>query len=107
MDRFAWSLLAVVLMLAFTACSRPSRQSCEVACNRIRTFAKAEFDSRTQDLPEDQRREGWLEAVPAFNEIAKGCIAACMEGGSQDLVDCLKNADSDPEWRACIETRRR
>jgi hypothetical protein len=103
--RLAGLLSVAVLLLGLTACSRPSQESCEEACSRLRTFAKQDFDRITEAIPEERQREGWVQAAPVLEEMRKGCVAACLEGGTSELVACLNGAPNATAWRACIAER--
>jgi hypothetical protein len=99
-------LLLTISLVGLGGCNRASAEGCEDACNRLRGLARAEFDKISEALPEDKRREGWNQAAPVFEDMRKGCVSACMEGGTKELVDCLTAAQSANAWRDCIVERR-
>ena len=98
-------LFLMASLAGLGACNRAGAEGCEEACDRIRGLARAEFYKITEALPDDKRREGWNDAASVFDEMRKGCVAACMEGGTKGLVECLTSARTAGAWRDCISER--
>lgn len=104
--RRAWTLVCgLALLAAAVGCDRPVQDECDEACARVKVLAKADFDQKTQGLPEELVREGWLAASNVIDELVGACSAACMDVGDRQLTVCLTAAADQASWKTCLQRK--
>jgi hypothetical protein len=106
-------LVAVLALVALgAACQRPSREDCEKLCWKYGELQFwAAFEDQARDLsPADRatlktEREAEWKSMRAQtdNHGRDNCISGCRKGGSRAQIECVDQATTAAEAKACIE----
>mgnify|MGYP001493116667 CR=1 FL=1 len=104
-------LVAIAGLLAlvtnFTACdTKATREECEDGCKNITTIVYAKLD---ETINKDSAGENQQRINKLKMEFAKGmwdyfyeqCVEECTNHQTRKMTDCMKNAGSIEEVKAC------
>ncbi len=92
-------ILLLALFALAPGCSKPSTDECEQLCRR---FSELNYLEQG-DTPERRARWAAMQTEDAFLKHLDNCVTQCKyEGGSKDMVVCVKDAKTASDARACV-----
>ena len=100
--RATWTLLAVVLALGLSACSKiPSEALCQRACQK---YVDISGDAKRQALakiPKEYRDRYDVKLGTDGAKLVETCVEHCKVDGSIAAAECLAEAKTQDDLAAC------
>lgn len=100
------SKLLLSIVLALTSCGKGDPVKCDTGCRNFATLmfwdkADKEIAALPTDKQEAARKQKLAELAKNLEGGMNFCISKCQAANNDDQIDCLVNAKTAPEVKAC------